>query len=214
MKHMLIDDFGETGSRILITAESLFAEHGFNGISLRQITAKAGVNLAAVNYHYSDKRSLCREILIYRLREVNKVRLDNLSQAEAKAVGSIAPLEEIIGIMARPLFQPGSDPTSYNVASIRLLGRIITEPLPFTGEIVTTELQPVMTRFGQAIRRYTPSLSPPDFLWRFTLVVGTMHHAMATLHDMKTLTQGICRNGDSEGALKNFIALAARTFGH
>jgi len=210
MKHMLIDDFGETGSRILLAAESLFAQHGFNGISLRQITAKAGVNLAAVNYHYSDKRSLCRDILIYRLREVNKVRLDELSQAEAQAGGAIIPLEEIIGIMARPLFQPGNNPSAYNAASIRLLGRIITEPLPFTVEIVTTELQPVMTRFGQAIRRHVPALSPPDFLWRLSLVIGAMHHAMATLHDMKTLTNGICRNDDHEGALRNFTAFAVR----
>lgn len=213
MIDMLKEEFGETGLRILIAAESLFAEHGFNGISLRQITAKAGVNLAAVNYHYSDKRSLCRDILIYRLREVNQVRLDNLSQAEAR--GPIVPLEEIIEIMARPLFQPGSDrdPTAYNAASIRLLGRIITEPLPFTAEIVTAELQPVMTRFGQAIRRHVPGLSPPDFLWRFSLVIGAMHHAMATLQDMKTLTNGICRNDDGESALRNFTSLATRALG-
>ena len=208
MKYMLNEEFGETGARILITAESLFAQHGFNGISLRQITARAGVNLAAVNYHYSDKRSLCRDILIYRLREVNRVRLDNLSQAEAR--GSIVPLGEIIEIMARPLFQPGSDPTAYNAASIRLLGRIIAEPLSFTAEIVTTELQPVMTRFGQAIRRHVPGLSPPDFLWRFSLVIGAMHQAMATLHYMKTLTNGICRNDDFEGARRNFTTFALR----
>lgn len=207
---MLSNELGETGSRILITAESLFAQHGFNGISLRQITAKAGVNLAAVNYHYSDKRTLCRDILIYRLREVNKARLDILSQAEANAGGSIIPLEEILAGMARPAFQPGSSPMAYNAASIRLLGRIITEPLPFTAEIVTMELQPVMTRFGQTIRRHVPALSPPDFLWRFSLVIGAMHHAMATLHDMKTLTNGICRNDDSEGALRNYTAFAFR----
>lgn len=207
---MLTNELGETGSRILLTAESLFAQHGFDGISLRQITAKANVNLAAVNYHYSDKRSLCRDILIYRLREVNKVRLDNLRQAEANAGDSIVPLEEILAIMARPLFQPGSNPMAYNAASIRLLGRIITEPLPFTAEIVTAELQPAMTRFGQAIRRHVPALSPSDFLWRFSLVIGAMHHAMATLHDMKTLTNGICRNDDSDGALRNFTAFALR----
>lgn len=207
---MLTNELGETGSRILLTAESLFAQHGYDGISLRQITAKANVNLAAVNYHYSDKRSLCRDILIYRLREVNKVRLDNLRQAEANAGDSIVPLEEILAIMARPLFQPGSNPMAYNAASIRLLGRIITEPLPFTAEIVTAELQPAMTRFGQAIRRHVPALSPSDFLWRFSLVIGAMHHAMATLHDMKTLTNGICRNDDSDGALRNFTAFALR----
>lgn len=210
MKYMHADELGETGRRILITAESLFAQHGFNGISLRQITAKAGVNLAAVNYHYSDKLSLCRDILIYRLREVNQVRLENLNQAEARGV--IVPLEAIVEIMARPLFQPGSDPTAYNAASIRLLGRIIAEPLPFTAEIVSAHLQPVMTRFGQAIRRHVPGLSPSDFLWRFSLVIGAMHHAMATLQDMKHLTNGICRNDDHENALRNFTAFAVRAF--
>ena len=207
---MLLEKFGETGLKILLTAELLFAERGLNGVSLRQITAKAGVNLAAVNYHYSDKESLCREILVLRLREVNKVRLDDLSQAEARAQSSLVSLEEIIGIMASPPFRPGSHPASYNAASIRLLGRLISEPLPFTTEILTAELQPVMTRFGQAIRRHTPSLSPPDFLWRFSFVIGAMHHAMATLHDMKALTNGLCRDDDPEGALRNFTAFAVR----
>ena len=204
------DEFGETGSRILLSAESLFAENGFNGVSLRQITAKAGVNLAAVNYHFSDKESLCREILTQRLRQINKVRLDELSLSEASTQGSIVPLEEIVVIMARPLFQPGSNPASYSAASIRLLGRIITEPLPFTAEILGAELQPAMTRFGQAIRRHAPSLLPQDFLWRFSFVIGAMHHAMATMHDMKTLTNGICRNDDSEGALRNFTLFAVQ----
>lgn len=207
---MLSDEFGETGTKILLAAESLFAEQGFHGVSLRQITAKAGVNLAAVNYHYSDKQSLCREILVCRLREVNKIRLDELSQAEARAQESVVPLEEIIGIMARPLLQHGSNPDSYNAASIRLIGRVIVETQPLAAEILTTELQPAMTRFGQAIRRHVPSLSPPDFLWRFSLVIGAMHHAMATLHDMKALTNGLCPNDDSAGALRNFTAFAVR----
>jgi len=209
---MPVDHFGETEFRILIAAESLFAEHGFHGISLRQITAKAGVNLAAVNYHYNDKQSLCRELLVYRLKEINKIRLSELSQAEARASGSIVPLDEIIGIMARPFFLPSSDPAAYNNASRRLLGRIFTEPLPFTADILTAELQPTMTRFGQAIRRHTPRLSPQDFLWQFSLVVGAMHHALATMHTMKTLTNGICRNDDSAGALKNFTEFAVRSF--
>lgn len=208
---MALDEIGETRSRILLTAESLFAENGFYGVSLRQITGKAGVNLAAVNYHFSDKESLCREILTHRLRQINKVRLEELSLSEAGAQGSIVPLEDIVIIMARPMFQPGSSPASYSSASIRLLGRIITEPLPFTAEILGAELQPAMTRFGQAVRRHAPSLSPQDFLWRFSFVIGAMHHAMATMHDMKTLTNGICSNDDSGGALRNFTLFAVQS---
>jgi AcrR family transcriptional regulator len=209
---MVTKAFVETRRKILTTAESLFAEHGLTGVSLRQITARAGVNLAAVNYHYYDKETLCREIITHRLQAINATRLAELTAAEARLGGTPVPLDEILGIMARPLFQPGNAPTANNVASRRLLGRIFLEPLPFSPEILATELQPVMTRFGQAIRRHVPSQSPQDFIWRFSFVVGAMHHALATLHDMKARTNGVCRNDDPESALRNFIVFAVQAF--
>jgi AcrR family transcriptional regulator len=170
------------------------------------------VNLASVNYHYYDKETLYREIITRRLRVINTSRLSALTNVEARMAGEIVPLEEIFGIMARPLFAADSDLTAYNTASRRLLGRILLEPLPFSTEILATELQPVMTRFGQAIRRHVPSLSPHDFIWRYSLVVGAMHHAMATMHDMKARTKGICRSDDQEATLRNFIIFAVKAF--
>jgi AcrR family transcriptional regulator len=203
---------GEAKQRILIAAESLFAEQGLTGVSLRQITSKAGANLAAVNYHFYDKESLCREIITRRIRPINATRLEALGQAEARQPDTLAPLEEIMETMARPLFICGSDPAGYNPASRRLLGRIFIEPLPFASEILAAEMQPAMTRFGQAIRRHVPSLSPQDFVWRYSFIVGAMHHAMATLHDMKARTNGVCRNDDSEGALRIFTSLAVKAY--
>jgi AcrR family transcriptional regulator len=205
-------DAGKTKMAILVAAESLFAQYGLSGVSLRQITAKARVNLAAVNYHYYDKELLCREIVVQRLRDINATRLGELGQAEARQAGTPVPLDEIWEIMARPLFLSGNDSTAYNDASRRLLGRIFLEPLPFSAEILAAELQPTMTRFGQAVRRHVPSLSPQDFLWRFSFTVGAMHHAMAVLHDMKARTNGVCQNSDPEGALRNFIVFASQAF--
>jgi AcrR family transcriptional regulator len=203
---------GATRQKIFIAAELLFAEHGLNGVSLRQITKKAGVNLAAVNYHYFDKESLCREIITQRIRVINATRLEALGQAESRLSDTPVPLVEIMEIMARPLFVCGDDPFDYNSSSRRLLGRIFTEALPFSSGILTTEMQPAITRFGQAIRRHFPSLPPQDFVWRYSFIVGALHHAMATLHDMKDRTNGVCRNDDSEGALRNFSAMAAQAY--
>lgn len=204
---MQIANVTGTGLKILSAAESLFAQHGYAGVSLRQITAEAKVNLAAVNYHYYDKESLYREILTWRLKQINQRRLDLLSEAEDRASSGLMPLQDIIDALARPLFLPSKD---YSATSTRLLGRLLTERPSFTDEILRLEFQPVMTRFGQAIRRHTPSLSPPDFLWRFSYIIGALHHAMTTIHDMNALTNGICRDDDPEGALRNFTDFAVR----
>jgi AcrR family transcriptional regulator len=204
---MSFSDTTGTRLKILTAAESLFAKHGYFGVSLRQITVEAKVNLAAVNYHYYDKESLYREILTRRLKQINRQRLSLLTEAETGDGVSPVPLAGIIDALARPLFISGD---ASSATSTRLLGRLLVERQPITDELLRMEFQPVMTRFGQAIRRHTPSLSPSDFLWRFSFVVGAMHHAIATIHDMRDLTNGLCRDDDPEGALRNFTAFAVR----
>mgnify|MGYP000184469773 CR=1 FL=1 len=65
----------DTRSRILDAAEVLFMEHGFDGTSMRMITSQAGVNLAAVNYHFGTKE------LLMQISDVraHTVRLDVIS---------------------------------------------------------------------------------------------------------------------------------------
>src|SRR5215831_6348182 len=53
----------ETRRRLLDTAACLFAERGFNKVSVRDICKQAGANVAAVNYYFRDKWGLYREIL-------------------------------------------------------------------------------------------------------------------------------------------------------
>lgn len=204
---MLSDQTSETSSRILVAAESIFAQRGYTGVSLRQITVAAKVNLAAVNYHFYDKESLYREILTRRLREINARRLDLLSVAETQAGESPVPLAVLVHALARPLFLP--DPTT-GTAGARLLGRLLSERQPFTDELIRAEFQPVMTRFGQAFRRHSPGLPPGDFVWRLSFVIGALHHALVTLPDMPAHTQGLCRAEDYAGALRNFTAFAIK----
>jgi len=53
----------ETRRKILETAALVFAEHGFAATTIRMICGRAGVNLAAVNYHFGNKEGLYREVL-------------------------------------------------------------------------------------------------------------------------------------------------------
>jgi AcrR family transcriptional regulator len=210
--HMSNEALGETGIKILTAAETLFAEKGYDGVSLRQITNEAGVNLAAVNYHYNDKQSLYLEVLTYRLRQLSQARLDRLAAAEVRSDGGPLPLADIVDIFAAPLLQPdaASMPT-FGPASSRLIGRTLLEPLDFLAPVLAIDFQPAVARCGQAIRRHLPKLPPADFIWRYSFVIGALHHTAATLHDMKTRTNGFCANDDGATALRNFrhFAIAA-----
>ena len=58
---------GNTKDRILDVAETLFADNGFAATSLRDITREAGVNIAAVNYHFGSKDGLLGAVLERRI---------------------------------------------------------------------------------------------------------------------------------------------------
>lgn len=197
--------------RILDSAEECFALHGYEAASLREITRKARVNLAAAHYHLGNKQTLYALVFARRLRPLNELRLAGLEKAEAAAPDRVVPLAQVMEIMLRPVFELGRS-TDGGRHFLRVLGRSLSEPMPFKDELLAREFQPTLTRFGQALRRHAPTLSPGDFLWRLSFVIGAMHHTLATLHEMRELTRGICRNDDHEGALRRFLQFATATF--
>ncbi|MBM3385373.1 MAG: helix-turn-helix transcriptional regulator, partial [Betaproteobacteria bacterium] len=72
----------ETQVRILGAAEELFMQHGFEGTPMRLLTARAGVNLAAVNYHFGSKDALIEAVFRRRLDPMNTARIAAIDRME------------------------------------------------------------------------------------------------------------------------------------
>lgn len=206
--HMNVFQKSSTLDLLLDAAEELFAKQGYDGTSMRSITGLAGVNLAAAHYHLGDKEALYVKVFMRRLQPINESRLARLTQAEQDAGVQLVSMEHIIEIMARPLFELSADTQQGGQYFVRILGRCLVEPLPCMEAIITAELQPVMARFSQALRRHAPHLAPEEFLWRFSYVIGAIHHTLATMHCMKVRTHGLCRDHDHAAALQRFIQFA------
>src|SRR5215472_3578898 len=94
-----------TKTKILNTAERLFAHHGIEATSLRAITAQAGVNLAAVNYHFQSKEALLHAVIARRVEPMNQKRLALLDASEAEAGPGPLPLEKVLDAFLRPVFE-------------------------------------------------------------------------------------------------------------
>ena len=99
----------DTKTRILDAAERLFVEHGFEATSLRQLTTAAGVNLAAVNYHFGSKEELFQAVLTRRLDPMNQERIERLEKLEREASGKPLSCEKILFAMLIPALRLARD---------------------------------------------------------------------------------------------------------
>src|SRR6266852_9905037 len=99
----------ETKQRILDSAERLFAEHGSEATSLRNIIADAKVNLAAIHYHFHSKEALLEAVMIRRLEPINQERLRLLDACEQNANGGRPPLEAVLEAFIAPAVRVGAD---------------------------------------------------------------------------------------------------------
>lgn len=166
-----------TKSRLLDAAEALFARHGFDGASLRQITATAKANLAAANYHFRDKESLYAAVLLRRLQPINARRRQLLAAARLRAAPDPAPVVAILESFIAPVADLAAISSAKAPPSLRLMGRMLSDPLPFLDPIIASEFAPLIRLYGEAFAAVLPGLSPDELYWRMHFVAGAMLHA-------------------------------------
>ncbi|HEX7055342.1 MAG TPA: TetR/AcrR family transcriptional regulator [Burkholderiales bacterium] len=167
----------ETRTRILDAAEELFMQHGFGGTSMRLLTAKAGVNLAAVNYHFGSKDALIEAVFRRRLDPMNQARLAGLDALEARAQPP-AP-EEIIRAFLSPTLELVADAKGGGRNFVRLLGRTYTEPARAIRQLIGQMYAPVMDRYKSALARALPQMPLEELVWRMHFMFGTLAYTLA-----------------------------------
>ncbi|MFW6011580.1 MAG: TetR/AcrR family transcriptional regulator [Desulfosalsimonas sp.] len=148
-----MSDHGEnTRQRLLDHAEKLFAEKGFTGVSIREITAMADCNLAAVNYHFGGKKKLYLAVFRERWAE----RGGKVRQAFMQSIkGCEKPvLEDVVCAMAKAFIQ-GPLTDSERRIHIQLMQRELSDP----GEALDMIVEEVMRPFiGQLAEFIEPRL--------------------------------------------------------
>lgn len=98
-----------TQERILDAAESLFARQGVSATSLRSITTRAGVNTAAIHYHFGSKQALVSAILTRRIAPLSQERIKRLEQLEIRYHDEAIPAELLVEAFVVPLATAGSE---------------------------------------------------------------------------------------------------------
>jgi AcrR family transcriptional regulator len=169
----------ETQLRILDAAEELFMQHGFEGASMRMLTARAGVNLAAVNYHFGSKDALIEAVFRRRLDPMNAQRLAELDRLEAEADGKPLAAEAIIRAFLGASLRMVEDARNGGRNFTRLLGRAYTEPAKPIRQLIGRMYAPAMERFKSALARALPELPRDELVWRMHFMFGTLAYTLA-----------------------------------
>lgn len=188
----------DTKDRILAAAEALFMEQGYAATSLRAITAKAQVNLAAVNYHFGSKEALIREVFDRRLGPLNQARLDHLARLEFEAGGRALTPEKILEAMIAPVVQLSRDPLKRGAVFLRLLGRALSEPADTMKQVLPIHYRDVVLRFKDALVRALPDVPEQELVWRMHFTFGAMAYAMAGNDALQLITT--CEVEDADDA--------------
>ena len=195
----------DTRERILNAAERLFGELGYDAASLRTITAEAGANIAAVNYHFKSKQELLRAVLARRIRPLNDQRLAQLDAYDRDRAG--APrVEELVRILLAPLMVMGAGSGAEAAGLKMLFGRMYSEPSRNIHRVFFQEMKEVVRRFAAAFQRAMPCLSPVEIHWRIHFVIGATAHTLAGANLLETMSGGLCDPHDLQGAMERLIA--------
>jgi AcrR family transcriptional regulator len=165
----------ETRERLLEAAEVLFAERGFEAASVREITAEAGCNVAAVNYHFGSKEKLYLETFRRLLGELRDRRIERLL-SDMAAAGEGATLEDFLESMARAFLEPLIAPRRGNLLTSFMMREMIGGHLPrevFVGEFI----HPVLEVALDQLRAVGPPLDPVAARLCLMSLVGQLLHA-------------------------------------
>ena len=178
-----------TKTKILDVAEALFMTHGFEGTSLRSITASAGVNLAAVNYHFGSKEELFEAVLTRRLDPMNQRRVDLLAALERESAPHGVACDRILAALFIPALELARDRERGGTNFLRLLGRAYADPAPFIRHFLSDQYAPMIERFKAAFGRALPDLPPRELSWRLHFMMGALSYTLAGTDALKLIAE-------------------------
>jgi len=193
-------------TRLLDAAEELFADYGFNGVSVRQIVERANVNLGAIPYYFGTKENLFKEVLLRRAVPLRQERERLIAQLKAK--GTPPTLEDIIWVLLEPAFRTSQE----NHAFRRLLGRASMDPTPEVRTLLAEIYNKDFMLVPGVLREICADMPETVFNWRLNCFYGVMLFVQADTGKIQTIVGADFDTATPEVALKHVIPFLAAGF--
>ncbi|MHC4122055.1 MAG: TetR/AcrR family transcriptional regulator [Planctomycetota bacterium] len=164
--------------RLLEIAERHFSENGFDGTNIRKLTKEAGCNVAAVNYHFGNKKNLYGKVFHRRLALMRDVRITSIEKVMTEK-GDRITLEDLLNAFAYAFLEPFVD-ESGGRRFIKLLAREMVDPMLSPQVFVEEVIKPVLAVLIPALHKVCPGISTQKAIFCVHSLVGQLIHAIRT----------------------------------
>lgn len=191
--------------RLLDAAEELFAERGFNGVSVREIATAACVNLGVIPYYFGTKENLLKNVFQRRVGPVQKERYARVKNVIRESRGGIPDVGKVLEAVYEPAFRQSRENDAYR----RLAGRASTDPTAEVRRIINEIYNPDTMVAHKALRKACPHLSHDEFYWRFFCLHGAVQYVLADVGKIQVIAGEDFDTSDPQVAMQRVIPFLA-----
>lgn len=201
-------DEQRTRVRILKAAERLFAQRGFNRVSVRDLAAAARVNVALIGYHFRSKQGLLAEVYRRHCGPMNEERLRGLQAAMRLPAAARVPA--IVEAFIRPALRHVE--VEEGETFIRLRAVLSGENSELLEKLVSENFDQLGSAFIAALCDCLPHLSQDDVCWRFHFMLGTLYYTAAGPHRIHAVSKGRCDPSQIEEVMRELVPFLTSGF--
>jgi AcrR family transcriptional regulator len=197
--------------RILDAAEVLFAEHGFDGVTVRHVTRKSNVDVALAHYYFGTKRGLFDAVFLRRAAILNEARLKAIDDYQIDPGPGGATIEGIIQAFLDPVMERWAKGGTGWKNYLAIVAQVNNTP-KWGGETMARYFDPVIHRLIDALRGIMHGAHEADLYWCYQFLSGTLTLTFAETGRIDLLSSGLCRSSDYEAVRSRMAAFVAAGF--
>ncbi len=186
-----------TRQTLLDSAEKLFAEKGFYGVTVRAIARDADADPALVAYYFGGKRELFDAVLLRRAERLNQIRIDRLEKCERDAGPEGPGVEDIIAAFTEPLLDRSANGGPGWKSYFALIGQVTNSP-EWGADVMSKYFDPIVRRFLEALRRALPDAPEEELFWSYHFLSGALVLTFAETGRIDALSGELCKSADLE----------------
>jgi AcrR family transcriptional regulator len=199
-----------TVKTILDTAEDLFSQLGYFGVTIKDVADRMGIHPALIHYYFDGKKALFDAVFERRVEYAITTRTAGLDAYEAE-VGNKPTVEGAL----RAYYDGAFDVYINGDEGWRNFGRIFSQVNNAPGygaEKMDTYFDPLVLRLIGLLQKAVPDAQPEDLFWSFQFTSGAYSLILSRTGRIDRLSGNLCKSDDFEAVRERFVTFMAGGF--